>query len=144
MWCVVVDVDHDDADWAADRADLPEPSWTAVNPFNGHAHLAYVLQIPVARSDASRTAPLRYLAQHMLRVSRDLKTPLILLEDPEPETATGASIRNVPGSAHDTASAEATSDAEGIATANASESFRRAMRRIAEQARGEHTRGDHS
>ena len=62
VWCVVVDVDHDDADWSADRADLPEPSWTAVNPFNGHAHIAYVLEVPVARSDAARTHPLRFLA----------------------------------------------------------------------------------
>lgn len=63
VWCVVVDVDHSDADWAADRADLPEPSWTASNPFNGHAHVAYVLEVPVARSDAARTAPLRFLAR---------------------------------------------------------------------------------
>lgn len=63
VWCVVIDVDHDDADWAADRADLPEPSWTAVNPFNGHAHVAYVLEVPVARSDAARTRPLRFLAR---------------------------------------------------------------------------------
>lgn len=63
VWCVVIDVDHDDADWAADRADLPEPSWTAVNPFNGHAHVAYILEVPVARSDAARTKPLRFLAR---------------------------------------------------------------------------------
>lgn len=63
VWCVVIDVDHDDADWAADRASLPEPSWTAVNPFNGHAHVAYVLEVPVARSDAARTKPLRFLAR---------------------------------------------------------------------------------
>ena len=63
VWCVVIDVDHDDADWAADRAGLPEPSWTAVNPFNGHAHVAYILEVPVARSDVARTAPLRYLAR---------------------------------------------------------------------------------
>lgn len=63
VWCVVIDVDHDDADWAADRADLPEPSWTAINPFNHHAHIAYVLEVPVARSEYARTGPLRFLAR---------------------------------------------------------------------------------
>src|SRR5699024_4033515 len=49
VWFVVIDVGCDDADWSADRADFPEPSWTAINPFSGHAQVAYILEFPVAR-----------------------------------------------------------------------------------------------
>lgn len=63
VWCIVLDVDHDEIDGLAADEGLPEPSWTAVNPWNGHAHVAYVLEVPVARSDAARTRPLRYLAR---------------------------------------------------------------------------------
>lgn len=63
VWCIVVDVDHDEVAWKLDAANLPEPSWTAVNPFNGHAHVAYVLEVPVPRSDAARVKPLRFLAR---------------------------------------------------------------------------------
>lgn len=63
VWCVVLDVDHDELDGLTIDAGLPEPSWTAVNPFNGHGHVAYILEVPIARSDAARTKPLRYLAR---------------------------------------------------------------------------------
>ena len=63
VWCIVIDIDHDDGDWAAGLAGLPEPSWTAINPFNRHAHVAYILEVPVARSDFARTGPLRFLAR---------------------------------------------------------------------------------
>ena len=63
VWCVVIDVDHDEVDGLAADEGLPAPSWTAINPFNGHAHIAYVLEVPVARSDAARQKPLRFLAR---------------------------------------------------------------------------------
>ncbi|WP_250145402.1 replication initiation protein, partial [Escherichia coli] len=39
---------------AWDAAGLPPPTWTAQNPENGHAHIAYALSAPVAKSDAAR------------------------------------------------------------------------------------------
>ncbi|RJF06814.1 replication initiation protein, partial [Escherichia coli] len=39
------------------------PTWTAQNPENGHAHIAYALSAPVAKSDAARLKPLRLLAR---------------------------------------------------------------------------------
>lgn len=63
VWCIVVDVDHSDGDQAADLAGLPEPSWVAVNPFNNHAHVAYVLEVPVCRSELAHEKPLRFLAR---------------------------------------------------------------------------------
>jgi hypothetical protein len=47
---------------AWDDADLPPPSWAAVNRANGHAHLVYGLSAPVLVSGlGARDAPMRYL-----------------------------------------------------------------------------------
>lgn len=59
---LVFDLDYPDAvdSWRA--VGLPEPSFVAVNPANGHAHVGYGLKTPVACTDAARIAPLRYAA----------------------------------------------------------------------------------
>jgi len=56
------DVDREGGALAWDDANLPEPAWSAMNPVNGHAHLAWGISAPVLTSDAARQAPLRYLA----------------------------------------------------------------------------------
>jgi hypothetical protein len=56
------DVDRPDAHFAARDADLPVPSFIAGNPANGHAHLAYLLAVPVLQFDCARLAPIRYAA----------------------------------------------------------------------------------
>ncbi|VXG77148.1 Rep protein CDS [Salmonella enterica subsp. enterica serovar Derby] len=63
MWVLLFDVDHPLAAMAWDAAGLPPPTWTAQNPENGHAHIAYALSAPVAKSDAARLKPLRLLAR---------------------------------------------------------------------------------
>ena len=59
---MLFDLDRPGAALAWDDALLPEPAWSATNPANGHAHIAYGLSAPVLVSDAARQAPLRYLA----------------------------------------------------------------------------------
>ena len=63
VWVLLFDVDHPLAAMAWDAAGLPPPTWTAQNPENGHAHIAYALSAPVAKSDAARLKPLRLLAR---------------------------------------------------------------------------------
>lgn len=48
------DVDRPDAHFAARDADLPVPSFIAGYPANGHAHLAYLLAVPVLQFDCAR------------------------------------------------------------------------------------------
>jgi len=59
---LVYDVDRPGSadEWI--HAMLPPPAWVAVNPANGHSHIAYGLEAPVARTDAARAAPLRLAA----------------------------------------------------------------------------------
>lgn len=58
---LIFDVDREDASLAWEDANLPPPAWVAVNPKNGHAHIAYGIIDPVCRTELARHAPLRYL-----------------------------------------------------------------------------------
>jgi len=60
---MILDVDRAGAAYAWDDAGLPQPTWAASNPANGHAHLGYALHTPVCTTDAARLKPLRYLAR---------------------------------------------------------------------------------
>jgi hypothetical protein len=59
---LIFDIDRPDAHDAAATARLPEPTFVALNPINGHGHLAYLLAVPVGRFDASSRRPIQYLA----------------------------------------------------------------------------------
>lgn len=59
---LVFDIDREDGASSWEDRNLPAPSWAAINPANGHAHLAYAIQTPVARTDAARLKPLKFLA----------------------------------------------------------------------------------
>jgi hypothetical protein len=59
---LVFDVDREGAAFAWDDRNLLPPSWTATNPENGHAHIAYAVRTPVVRTDAGRQKPLAFLA----------------------------------------------------------------------------------
>lgn len=62
VW-LIHDIDRPGAALAWEKANLPEPSWTAVNRKNGHAHLCWGLKTPVLTDgDGMHLAPLRYLA----------------------------------------------------------------------------------
>lgn len=61
VWSIY-DLDYSGAAFAWEAANLPAPSWAAVNRENGHAHLAYGLSAPVlVDSPDMRQAPMRYL-----------------------------------------------------------------------------------
>jgi len=80
IYRLVLDVDRDIAltalagTWHSDFV-MPDPSWYALNPENGHAHIGYEIAVPVARHDAARVKPLRLLAaiEHALtlKISAD-------------------------------------------------------------------------
>ncbi|WP_299310837.1 replication initiation protein [uncultured Halomonas sp.] len=59
---LLYDVDRPGAalDWSERNA--PPPTITAMNHANGHAHLLYLLEEPVCKSEAARPEPLRYAA----------------------------------------------------------------------------------
>ncbi|NMF90729.1 replication initiation protein [Aromatoleum petrolei] len=59
---LVFDLDYPGAAFAWEKARLPPPTLTVVNPENAHAHLFYGLTTPVGMSDAARDAPIRYAA----------------------------------------------------------------------------------
>ena len=59
VW-LVFDLDYPGASVAWHDANLPAPTWTAQNPANGHAHLAWGLEVPVHIN--GRVEPIRYAA----------------------------------------------------------------------------------
>jgi hypothetical protein len=59
---IVHDVDRPDAYFADRDALLPPPNVIAINPENGHGHIAYLLASPVARHSMARLEPLRFYA----------------------------------------------------------------------------------
>lgn len=61
-WWLIFDIDKEQAGLAWEDAGLPQPTWVAVNPDNGHAHIVYGLSIPVKTADPSHIKALRYLA----------------------------------------------------------------------------------
>lgn len=69
---MIHDIDRAGAALAHKDAYLPEPNVIALNPGNGHAHTAYLLETPVTRHSASRVAPLRFYAAVERGVGRRL------------------------------------------------------------------------
>lgn len=52
------DIDLPYGAWAWEYADLPGPFFTCVNRLNGHAHSAWLLEVPVVMADWGRAAPM--------------------------------------------------------------------------------------
>jgi hypothetical protein len=59
---LIFDIDRAGAAYAAQDADLPDPSAVIITPENRHAHVWYLLYAPVFTGDAARQKPLEYLA----------------------------------------------------------------------------------
>lgn len=64
---IIIDIDRDIRSTAelhrwSDDYNAPQPNWTAISPRTGHAHLSYEIEVPVARHDQARAAPLRLAA----------------------------------------------------------------------------------
>ena len=69
---LIFDCDHTDAErWRA--AGLPEPTFTTINPSNGHHHVVYKLTAPVCSTERGRAGPQRYLraVREALRAALD-------------------------------------------------------------------------
>lgn len=72
VWRLVFDLDYAGAAFAYEPANLPSFSWSATNPQNGHAHVAYELEIPVNMIDASTKAS-RFLVNIEKAIGKRLK-----------------------------------------------------------------------
>lgn len=64
---IVIDIDEDVRGIARSNGwttayNVPEPSYVLLNPLNGHAHVFFELEAPVALYDGARMHPLRYFA----------------------------------------------------------------------------------
>lgn len=59
---LVFDLDRKNATMYWDDVDAPAPNITATNPFNGHAHLIYGLELPVRTAPDGSADALRYAA----------------------------------------------------------------------------------
>jgi hypothetical protein len=60
---LVFDIDRSDAYFAWSDADLPTPTWIAKNPKNCHAHIGYMLAMPVCTTHRARQNVIEYLAK---------------------------------------------------------------------------------
>lgn len=60
---IVTDHDGADADFIADLAGLPQPSWVAMNGHTRSGHIVYALKTPVCLTDAGHRAPVNLLAR---------------------------------------------------------------------------------
>lgn len=75
VWAMVFDIDRPQAAraWEDSPILLPVPNWTTQNPKNGHAHLGYVLDVPVSRTLKAKASPQRFFAriQHGMTIALD-------------------------------------------------------------------------
>lgn len=61
---MVFDIDYEVfPEFIAEDRQVLEPNWIAINPKNGHAHVAYELEIPVHRYDGASYKALNYAAK---------------------------------------------------------------------------------
>ncbi|MEJ6116191.1 replication initiation protein [Aeromonas salmonicida] len=83
---LVFDVDRADGCHAWEEAGLPAPNWVCLNMRNGHAHYGYLLAAPVARTNAAKQKPLRYLAaiEHVMakRLGGDMGYAGLITKNP--------------------------------------------------------------
>ena len=64
---LVLDVDHDIRSTAelhrwSDDYNAPQPNWSAITPKTGRGHVGYEIEVPIAKHDHARSAPLRLAA----------------------------------------------------------------------------------
>jgi hypothetical protein len=57
----------------SDFDQLQTPNWIAFNPQNGHAHVAYELEIPIHRYDGARHHPLQWGAKVQYAYTKKLR-----------------------------------------------------------------------
>jgi len=87
---MVFDIDSPNAFDRAEERGCPAPTFTALNPANGHAHLGYLLQSPVSAFDSSSRRAMGFYADvesgltH--RLGADTAYPGFLSKNPVSET----------------------------------------------------------
>ena len=93
---LVFDIDHPEGYAAWREAGLPTPHWISINQsetldeqgnsHRGRAHIGYLLATPVARTNAARQKPLRYLAaiEHVMahRLGADMRFSGLITKNP--------------------------------------------------------------
>lgn len=62
VWVIIIDIDHEGALESWQDAGLPEPAW-AVGDLFGTGHLAWLLKVPVCKTNLAKEKPLRFLAR---------------------------------------------------------------------------------
>jgi hypothetical protein len=70
-YCLVMDIDHQDALVRAFRTGLPVPSWVSESP-SGRAHAGYLLAVPFSTADQAQTRTLRLAARVQEGLRRQL------------------------------------------------------------------------
>ena len=73
---MIFDLDYHDAAFAHENQNVAVPHLIIQNPLNGHAHIAYLLKVPVQKFPNSRLAPLRFFAAVERGYRRRLKGDL--------------------------------------------------------------------
>lgn len=66
------DIDREGSAFAYYDSNLPPPTLTMINPENAHVHMLYELTAPVAITNNSRKAPIKYLADVEARMTDEL------------------------------------------------------------------------
>lgn len=83
---LIFDLDYPHAGLKWEKENLPPPTISVVNSANGHAHLLYGLNTPIAMSDAAREAPIRYAASiqaaFRIRLSADVGYAGLIAKNP--------------------------------------------------------------
>jgi len=69
---LIFDLDMDDAYFQAEKRSCPPPNFTAINRNNGHAHVGYLLEMPVTKFEKSHSDPMRFLEAVDFGLSRRL------------------------------------------------------------------------
>lgn len=70
---LVFDIDRDMGVLAHDDTNSPPPTWAAINPANGHAHLGYSLASPVHLNPDSSRKAIRYASAISVALGRKLE-----------------------------------------------------------------------
>jgi len=72
---LLFDLDHDNIFVWSDVG-FPEPSWQAINPLNGHSHIAYTLKVPVCVTEKGHKKPKIFLEDVQLKMLAGLNADL--------------------------------------------------------------------
>lgn len=82
----VFDDDKDDSALSWFDASLPQPFWTTQNPFNGHCHHCYKLEIPLCTSEFASVKAMKYAQAvyyaYALKMGADLSYSHLITKNP--------------------------------------------------------------